>query len=267
MGINSIQKMKIILSVILTILIFILDIGCNQQKRDKEWGRVFDKYSIKGTFLLKDISTNKLKVYNKNRADSAYLPASTFKVLNSMIALQTAVIESVNDTIKWDGVDRGWKLWNKDQTMKTAMPLSCVWFYQELAKRIGKKRMQKWINLADYGNKKIEHNIETFWLKGELRISAREQIRFLEKLIANKLPFDKEIQKTVKMLMITDSTANYVIHSKTGWINQIGWNIGYVETKNNKYIFAMNIGVLHKKDEGYRKKITYEILKTEQIIE
>ena len=228
--------------------------------------KIFDKYNIKGTFVLKNISNNELKVYNIKRSDSSYLPASTFKILNSMIALQTSAVKSINDVIKWDGTDRGWKLWNKDQTMKTAMPISCVWFYQELARRIGKKQMQTWVDKVNYGNKNIGKKVDNFWLEGDLRISAKEQILLIEKLINNKLPFDKKIQETVKELMVTDSTDKYTIHSKTGWTNQIGWNVGYVKTKNNKWIFAMNMDIIKEEDAKYRKKITYEILKLEKII-
>ena len=255
--------MSRLLTVILTLLILT---SCSQKEKVIKWRKIFDKYNINGTFVLKDISNNRIRIYNEQRSDSAFLPASTFKILNSMIALQTRAINTVNDTIKWDGIDKGWKLWNKDQTMKTAMPISCVWFYQELARRIGKEKMQNWINNSNYGNGKLGNEIDKFWLEGELRISAKEQVLFIEKLINNELPFDKKIQETVKELMITDKTEKYIIHSKTGWTNQIGWNVGYVETTNNKWIFAMNMDIVDKKDAKYRKKITYEILKSEKII-
>jgi beta-lactamase class D len=250
------------------IFIFTVLTNCSSQnEHKKEWERIFKKYNINGTFVLKNISNNQLNIYNKERSDSSYLPASTFKILNSMIALQTSAIKSVDDTIKWDGKDKGWKFWNKDQTMKSAMPISCVWFYQDLARRIGKEKMQNWINKVDYGNRNIKKEIDNFWLEGDLRITANEQISFIEKLINNELPFDKQIQETVKEIMITDENKTYTIHSKTGWTNNIGWNVGYVETKNNKWIFAMNMNIINKQDAKYRKKITYEILKSEKIIE
>ncbi|MGZ2369456.1 class D beta-lactamase [Ancylomarina sp. YFZ004] len=237
------------------------------EKENEEWKHIFDKRHIKGTFVLKNMSTGDIKIYNSERSDSTYLPASTFKILNSMIALQSAAIKSVDDTIKWDGVDRGFAAWNKDHTMRTAMPVSCVWFYQELARRIGKEQMQYWVNQVAYGNKNIGKGIDDFWLEGDIRISANEQVAFIEKLINNQLPFDTEIQETVKELMVTDSAEKYTMHSKTGWTNQIGWNMGYIDTKNNRWIFAMNQDILQKQDAKYRKEITYEILKTEKIID
>ncbi|MEN8138475.1 MAG: class D beta-lactamase [Bacteroidota bacterium] len=258
--------MKVTIKTTTIILIFITIISCNQEETNTEWKRIFDKHNITGTFVLKNTSTDELKIYNEKRSDSTYLPASTFKILNSMIALQTSAIESENDTIKWDGKDKGWIAWNKDQTMKTAMPVSCVWFYQELARRIGKDQMQNWINKANYGNKNTGKEIDSFWLEGDLRISAKEQILFIEKLVNNELLFDKQIQESVKEIMITDSTNNYIIHSKTGWTKQIGWNVGYIETNNNIWIFAMNQNITNKQEAKFRKKITYEVLRTEDII-
>ncbi len=251
-------------------IIFVLTVltSCSSQnEHNGEWSRIFKKYKVNGTFILKNLTNNQVDIYNKERSDISYLPASTFKILNSMIALQTSVIKSVNDTIKWDGKDKGWELWNKDQTMKSAMPVSCVWFYQDLARRIGKERMQKWVNKANYGNRTVEKEIDNFWLEGDLRITANEQISFIENLINNELPFDKQIQNEVKEIMITDQNKTYTIHSKTGWSKNIGWNVGYVETKNNKWIFAMNMDIINKKDAKFRKIITYEILKSEKIIE
>ena len=184
-----------------------------------------------------------------------------------MIALQTASIKSIDDTVKWDGIDRKWKPWNKDHTMRTALPVSCVWFYKELARRIGYQKMQYWIQKSDYGNKKTGNKIDNFWLEGDLRISAKEQVLFLEKLIDNKLPFDIKVQETVKQLIITDSTKDYVLHSKTGWVGTIGWNVGYVETNKQKWIFAMNMDVHKPREIKFRKVITYEILRAANIID
>ncbi len=253
---------------VLTIILAMLGlISCKQYNSAENWETFFKDNSVNGTFVLKNTNTNETLIYNKERSNKEFVPASTFKILNSMIALQESSIKSVNDTIKWDGIDRGNKLWNKDQSMRYALPISCVWFYQELARRTGQAKMQEWIDLADYGNRKIENKIDRFWLDGNLAISANEQIYFLEKLIKNNLPFDKNIQENVKEIMITDSTNNYVIHSKTGWSKNIGWNIGYVEAKDNVWVFALNIDMHDIKMANIRRAITYNILKEQKIIE
>ena len=251
-------------------LLGLLTTNAQYENYTTEWSPIFEQKNTTGTIILYDTSSGKSKIYNLERCDSAYIPASTFKILNSLISLETKVIKSINDTIKWNGTDYGWDKWNTDQTMKTAMPLSCIWFYQELARRIGIKDMQKWIDSVGYGNTKMGGLIDNFWLEGDIRISAREQVHFIERLIKNDLPFSIKNQETVKKIMITDSTKNYVLHSKTGWAmrikKQIGWFVGYVETKNNTWIFALNIDIKKKEDSKRRKQITYEILKREGII-
>lgn len=257
-----------------TIFIFIqalLFVACSfTRETPKEWQTIFENNNANGTFVLYNLDTQEYKYYNSLRSDSAFIPASTFKILNSLIALETNVIKDENEIIKWDGIDRGWDKWNRDQNMKSAIAVSCVWFYQELARRIGKNRMQNWLNKVKYGNRQMGGKIDNFWLQGNLRISANEQVKFLEKLVNNNLPFKKKNMETVKRIMITDSTDNYIVHSKSGWETktnpQIGWLVGYVEKGNSKWIFAMNMDIVKKSDLELRKKITYDILRDEKII-
>lgn len=252
---------------LLLILVAVGFISCKNNQSANSWSKIFENNNINGTFVLKNLKSQRTFIYNNKRSSKKYIPASTFKILNSMIALQEKSIISVNDTIKWDGVDKGYKLWNKDQTMYTAFPISCVWFYQELARRTGQEKMQKWLVKSDYGNRIIKNKVDNFWLEGKLAISANEQVAFLEKLINNELPFDKNIQETVKTIMITDSSESYTIHSKTGWSGGIGWNVGYIEKDDDVWVFALNIDMNDIKKSKLRKTITYEILKEEKIIE
>lgn len=230
----------------------------------------FKKRNINGCMVLHDMNHSKSYFYNKARCDSSYLPASTFKVINSLISLEEGAVESIYDTIKWDGKDRNWEKWNQDHCLESALKYSAVWFYQELARRVGRENYQKWLDKIDYGNRKTGEETDTFWLNGDIRISANEQIKFLEKLIRNELPFDKKNQELVKQIMLTDSTEKYQLHSKTGWAmrvdKQIGWLIGFVVTEENVWIFACNIDIKKDADARYRKEIVYEILKTEGII-
>lgn len=260
--------MRILILILLSI--FILNSCHHSTDTGREWKKIFTKNGVNGSFVLYDLNSKEFKYYNKLRADSAYTPASTFKILNSLIALETKVISNENEVIKWDGTDRGWSKWNQDQSMKSAIAVSCVWFYQELAGRIGKTEMKKWIHKIGYGNELMGANIDNFWFEGDLKISAKEQVAFLEGLINNNLPFKQKNQETVKKIMITDSTEHYIIHSKTGLGGrrnpQIGWLIGYIEKAKRIWIFAMNMDILKNKDAKLRKKITYEVLKKEGLI-
>ena len=254
-------------SISLLIIILLGFQTCKPKQVNDEWNQIFKKHETQGTFVLKKKSKNNLLVHNLLRSETDFVPASTFKILNSLIALQTSAISHVNDTIKWDGITRSFKSWNRDHSMKSAFSVSCVWFYQELARRIGETAMQEWLNKSNYGNKKIEKAIDRFWLDGNLEISAKEQVSFLENLIDNNLPFKTGIQESVKKIMITDSSDAYTIHSKTGWSNKIGWNVGYIETDKDIWIFAMNIDMDDIKDAKKRKLITYDILREQSIIE
>ncbi len=253
------------------VLFFIISCKPSEHKNETEWGKIFSDNKADGTFVLYNIASKEFKYFNKTRSDSEYIPASTFKILNSLIALESNVVENENEIIKWNGSDKGWSKWNKDQNMKSAILVSCVWFYQELARRIGQKEMKGWIDSVKYGNGKMGSKIDDFWLKGDLKISANQQVDIIRKLIRTELPFKLKNQQIVKRIMITDSTKNYVTHSKTGWgiikNSQIGWFVGYIEKAENIWIFAMNIDIHKKSDLKKRKNITYDILKVEKIIE
>ena len=231
----------------------------------------FVKRESNGCFVLYNTKNQTYQYINETRCDSSYLPASTFKIINSLISLEEGVVNGVYDTIKWDGKDRGWKNWNEDHCMASALENSVVWFYQELARRVGQENMQKWIDSVAYGNRRMGKDIDKFWLEGDIRISAKQQVDFLQKLINNELPFKNENQKIVKQIMLTDSTENYQIYSKTGWAirtrKQIGWLVGYVVAKDNTWIFALNMDIHQNPDAKYRKEIVYEILKEEEIID
>jgi len=254
----------ILLSVLLTF------IGCDVQKKSvleqfttNDILKIFEKENTKGCFIIQDFKNNKSLSYNSVRLDSVFLPASTFKIINSMIALETEVIKDENEIIKWDGKKRFINEWNRDHNLKSGIKYSVVWLYQELARRIGEDRMLHWVKTANYGNKNIGGNIDTFWLNGEIRISANQQIDFLKRLYLKELPFSKQNQEIVKDIMIVEKKPNYTIRAKTGWAarveRQIGWYVGYIEKNDNVYFFALNMDIKSKQDAAKRKLITKQI--------
>jgi len=232
----------------------------NWQERP-DFGKYFQQAGVKGTFLLYDLKKNQYLVYNAKRANTRYVPASTFKIFNSLVALKTGVVKDENEVIKWDGVKREIPEWNQDHTMKTAIKVSAVWFYQELARRIGEQRMQNYINLTNYGNRDIGGGIDQFWLTGDLRITPKEQIDFLVKLHNNNLPFSPRAIAIVKNIITTEETEDYVLRGKTGWEGKVGWYVGYLERGGNTYFFATQLDIAKAKDTKARIGITRSILK------
>ena len=132
-----------------------------------------------GTFVGYKVDDYLIIASDKVRSGEGKLPASTFKIPNSLIALETGVVEDPDkDVFKWDGVTRSIEAWNKDHTLRSAIAVSAVPVYQEIARRIGAERMQKYVDLFDYGNRNIGGGIDQFWLTGDLRIDPDPAGRF-----------------------------------------------------------------------------------------
>lgn len=220
--------------------------------------QIFNEYNIEGCFILSDLNQKVEIKYNPDRCKQGFIPASTFKIFNSLVALETGVLKSENDTIRWDGVERDYSQWNKDMDMSHAFKYSAVWFYQEIARRVGYERMQKFIDENNYGNKNIAGGIDLFWLQGEIQISPEQQIDLLRKLYLEELSFSKDVMKTVKNIMLYKETESYTIRAKTGWgvrfENRIGWFVGYVEKNDEVYFFATNLET-KTPDPGYKSRI------------
>lgn len=237
---------------------------------DHEIESLFIKNKIEGSIIISSLDGSKEFVHNRNRSEKRFLPASTFKIINSLIALQENAISDENETITWDGEDKGWSPWNKDQTLSTALPESCVWFYQELAKRVGNNAYLSHLQDIHYGNEKTGPELTTFWLNGELAISSREQIDFLKKLYKKELPYSEKHIRLIEKLLLVESRPGVTIRAKTGWAmritNQHGWYIGYVEKEDETWFFATNIQIDSKLDAKYRKEITQQALKLKNIL-
>jgi beta-lactamase class D len=237
---------------------------------DKEIATIYKKHGIEGTIIIASLDGKVEYVHNRERAEQRFLPASTFKIPNTLIALETKSILDDNEVIKWDGSDKGWERWNKDQTLKTAFSISCVWCYQKFAKQIGNEQYIKYLNELEYGNQKTGDYVTTFWLEGDLAISAREQIQFLRKLYNEQLPFKKRNILLLKKIMVVDETQKYILSAKTGWANRIenphGWFVGYVVVNENMWLFANNIRVKIRSDLKFRKTLVIESLKIKGII-
>ena len=199
----------------------------------------FQELGIEGSIIIYDQNQDVTYEHNRDRNATPFLPASTFKILNSLIALETGVIASDLAILTWDGVERSFSVWNRDLNLRTAFQISAVWFYQVLARRIGHESMQQWVANANYGNQTIgrAEEIDSFWLTGDIRITPQEQIQFLRRLQANELPFSDSTVAMVKDIMIVEQTPDYTIRAKTGWAlaEEIGWYVGYVEQNNNVY--------------------------------
>lgn len=264
---------------LLLIACCLLFISCshNNVSEDKSLKKYFDENMVTGSFGLFDNGTGKFTIYNVPRyRDSSYLPASTFKIINSLIGLQTGVITDDSMIIKWDGVERWVKDWNKDLTMYDAFRVSSLPYYQEVARRIGKDTMQHWLNILHYaaGIKdtayKIRTAIDSFWIDNSMKITADEQLYIVKNLYFRNLnPFFKTYQDMVKRAMIIEQNTHHTLAYKTGWGkkengNHLGWIVGWIEEDVHPYFFVLNIESSNPDFDmiNVRKKMLLDILKS-----
>ena len=252
---------------LLFFFLFVSTFSFSQKIQERnDFKKYFDEYNHKGCFVLYDLKKNLFIKYNPKVCNKRFIPASTFKIFNSLVGLETGIVKDENEVFKWDGENRSVESWNQDLDMTNAFRFSAVWFYQELARKIGQKNMQHYININKYGNQDISGGIDRFWLDGGLKISADEQIELLKKIYNSKIKFSQRNIDILKKIMIYEQNENYILRAKTGWAvrikDQVGWFVGYVERAEDVYFFALNIQT-KEPEEGFvsRKEITFKILK------
>ncbi len=223
----------------------------------------FANLGINGSIIVYDLNRDSFYQHNPSRNNTAFLPASTYKIPNSLIALETGVIKNDVAVLTWDGIERGFNgspfaQWNQDLNLRLAFKYSAVWFYQVLARRIGHQRMEEFVSKIEYGNQNIggKEDIDKFWLEGELRITPKEQITFLRRLYQNDLPFSPRTIDLVKDIAIIEQTPDYVLRAKTGLTSEIGWYVGYLEQNENVYFFATNLEIDSENAIAARLEVT-----------
>jgi beta-lactamase class D len=201
-----------------------------------------DSLDAKGVFLLLDLKTNKLIEYKGISKDTMLIPASTFKIPNSLIGLETGVLKNEMSEFKWNGTTYQNQAWNKDQNLREAFQNSTVWYFQELARKIGEKHMKKFLAQFNYGNQNTGGGIDQFWLSGDLRISPLQQLEFLKSLWSEELKLSKKTTRTMKKVFVVEKKGKSTLYAKTGWGftdgNDIGWYMGVVENEKSTYLFV-----------------------------
>lgn len=227
--------------------------------------QLFRSAGIDGTIVIESVSTGQRFVHNDPRSKQPFAAASTFKVLNTLIALEEGVISGADAIFQWDGTRYEIANWNNDQTLESAFKASCVWCYQQLARQVGAMKYPSYIQESGYGQLRQPFNETAFWLDGSLTISAEQQVAFLRQIVERKLPFKASSYDTLKRIMLTDGTERYRLYAKTGWAPRntppVGWYVGFVETPDDIWIFALNLATRDSKDLPLRIQIAKDALK------
>lgn len=225
---------------------------------------VFAEQAVRGTFVLLDVAADKLVVVNRKHAEQRTVPASTFKVANSLIALETGVVKDENEILPYGGKPQPIKEWERDMGLRDAIRISNVPIYQEVARRIGRERMAAMVERLNYGNRKIGTVVDRFWLDGALEISPVEQAHFLAQLARRELPLSPRTQTIVRDIIRLEDRNGATLYGKTGWAvstkPNVGWLVGWVERGEAVHSFALNIDMASAKEAPKRMTIAKTML-------
>jgi beta-lactamase class D len=231
---------------------------------------------VNGAFVVYDLKNNHYVRYNERRCRERFSPKSTFKIPNSLIGLETGVIRDAEFVIQWNREkyppQANWNQepfvhWGKDQTLRSAIKHSVLWYYRELALSVGSDKMKKYVTAFDYGNKDVSGRVDNFWLNNVLKISADEQVEFLKAFYTGRLPVSKRSTEIVKDILVFEKAPTYQLSAKTGGgpVDEgiyLGWFVGYLESNGNVYFFATNIeGASYVAIRDRRIELTKQILK------
>lgn len=238
------------------------------------WQEPFNNCGIPGSITIYDYRAKKWITSDIDDSYAGTLPASTFKIINTLIALETGVIKNENEIINWPGSTDTTKYGYRpkiyhDMSMREAFKASAGWAYVELAKKIGKEKYRIFLEDVNYGNKDVSIDDPDFWNFGNLAISPANQIQLLIGIHEETLPFSKRSFNILKEIMIEEENNRYTLRAKTGWTREggkdTGWWVGYVEREDNVFFFATRlIKEREQKNPRFancRKEITKTILK------
>ena len=221
---------------------------------DDEIAALFDGAGVDGTFAAREVGGDAIFGHDPERAAEGRLPASTFKIFNSLAILESGVLATVDETVAWDGVVRPVDSWNRDHSLRSGIEVSAVWMYQHLAAEVGADRMQELVADAGYGNGETGPDVTEFWLRGDVRISPLEQLDFLEELVTNSLPFEPRHQAAVRDILVRERGDGWTWSHKTGTsltaTPTLGWLVGTTSFDDREWVFALNLDLGSVDDVG-----------------
>ncbi|HEX9981256.1 MAG TPA: penicillin-binding transpeptidase domain-containing protein [Flavobacterium sp.] len=245
----------------------------------KDFKNYFEGCNVEGSIVIYDNNKKQWIFSDSIDIHKETLPASSFKIINLLIALETKVIADENEVVNWvgtvDTVKYGYRpeIYH-DMTVKEAFRVSAGWVFIELAKKIGRENYKKYLKGCNYGNLDLSERDPDFWNFGNFAISPINQVDFIRKLYEGTLPFSKRNIEILKRVLPIEQGDHYTIHSKTGWARDkginTGWWVGYLKNSDGVYFFATRILNSRKNQNPKfgecRKSITRSVFRDLSII-
>jgi beta-lactamase class D len=233
---------------------------------------------IDGAFVWKPAGESARILGSVRHGMSRFPPCSTFKIPNAAIALETGVAPDANfrlpirpeDLAAIERTEKSLNAdlsgWKKDQTLASAYQVSALWYFQELARRIGRDHYEEFLAAFRYGNQDASGPVDRFWLGEPLEITPVEQVEFLERLTLGRLGLKPRTTELMKQIMIADQQPNFTIRAKSGACGDEGkqvslWYVGSVERAGKFSYFA-----LHFTDKTYAPLMSQRVPKARAIL-
>ena len=210
--------------------------------RTSEFAARFAPWS--GALRVRELGSSADVVVSPEACTEPWSPCSTFKLPHALVALEEGLITEAESTLPWDGVKRWNEDWNRDQDLASAIRVSALWYFQELARRLGIEREKLWLDRLEYGNRDASSGLETFWLfPGSLKISLNAQLDFVERMERGLLPVSSKNLAFVKKAARRRQAPGLEYWGKTGsgvaeGQEDIGWWIGSVTRGSRRHVFA-----------------------------
>ncbi|HYI07463.1 MAG TPA: penicillin-binding transpeptidase domain-containing protein [Thermoanaerobaculia bacterium] len=212
-------------------------------------------------FLLQPLDGSEPWVSDRVECGVRTAPASTFKIPHALIALDSGVVTDPLQPVRWDGSEQPFESWKRDHSLDSAVKWSALWFFRRTASLIGRERMVASLKKLRYADDTFEGELASFWVNGDLVVSPREQLRFLERMMRYELPVRREHVDAVKaaFLMPPGKLTNasgehdfplgppgtFVVRAKTGNTRvgeeRVSWLVGHLETGTRQYVFVSRV--------------------------
>lgn len=214
-------------------------------------------FSAEENFLLINGTTDETVFEVGPNINKRISPCSTFKMTLSVMGYDAGILKDENNPT-WDfqeGYDDWLAAWRTPQTPQSWMKFSCVWYAKLLSLQLGLEKMQSYLASFEYGNQDMSGGLvqpgpmNPPWINSSLKISPKEQVDFIQKMITGKLSISSHaIQMTKVILFKEDLADGWKLFGKTGWSGsdiakdgktlEHGWFVGWIEKDNKFFPFA-----------------------------
>lgn len=221
--------------------------------------------TVEGCAVFYNSGSGVYEMYNKELCEKRSSPCSTFKIISTLLGLESGMIESADSTMGYDGTIYPHNAWNNNLSLRDAFRESCIWYFRKIIDQIGQREIQNWLDQLQYGNCDISEwdgsglnplpQLNGFWLESSLKISPREQVDILEKIFDGRTNFSEKNIEVLKEVMLTQESGKVSVYGKTGTGNKgNGWFVGMFEKLDERYYFALHLTDEKKETSGAKAK-------------